>query len=404
MTRTHIPQTPEREGRILNHQERVEREMNAVSIRASRLPLLALCPASAAPGPVSESAEDGAARMGTAVHAIVTGWIVNGLAADDIDAQAARLGVDPEELGKNARITFAAWSRAAENFPGAQVEVPLVYEANGLRLTGHADIVSPPSANDGTEARVLDLKTGWLDVDHSEQLAGYAFLLAKHYTEVDRIYAAVLRRDFTLDGRYWTRAELGAWYSGLLERLKSATYRPGFHCWNCPRRLNCDAADSFIRRNVLALVVVDAAGEPLVSSELDGPALAEALDRAKLLEHLCADVREAVRIRVAEAGGVIQTGDGRQLELTRTERRTIVFPAALPVLRAALGDDLDRLLEVSKTRVEAAYKATIRRGAKGEAVAELIRRLDEAGAIQVKAVERLECRRAAEPISVLQSD
>ena len=105
-------------------------------------------------------------------------------------------------------------------------------------------------------------------------------------------------------------------------------------------------------------------------------------------------VAEMERAVVGAAGGRLPTGDGWALELRQQEQRQIDYEAAAAILVDRLGlEKVASLLKIGKGDVEDAVRATAPRGMKGRAVKELLDRLNDAGAITTKTVERLECRR-----------
>ena len=149
-----------------------------------------------------------------------------------------------------------------------------------------------------------------------------------------------------------------------------------------------------MRETVNALVVSDEAGAPLLGDG-DGPCIARALDMARLVERVCADIRDQARVHVALAGGRLDCGDGRELTLLPQQRRHIDYRPAAAVLLEALGPErLAGLVKVGKSDVEDAVMALAPRGQKGAAARELMSRLDAAGAIITTTTDRLECRRA----------
>lgn len=369
--------------------------------RCSRLPLLFQCARSADPGLQVEGADREPANLGTGAHEFLAASINRGEPAWDLVPDiAAGLQLDRDDLARQCGLAWARWKEVEPVFPGAQTEVPLKFEdaEAGLTLTGTADILSPPSSLGLPEVRIGDAKTGWLDGDHDDQLRGYGFLAAWRYDEAERVYVAVLRtRDGQGHGRYYTRAELWQWYAGLLERTRDQVFRPGRHCGYCSRGPTCEAKTALLQQS---LDMVRARhGDALPDDPTErADTLQKLLEAARLVDRAAKDAVAMVRAEVLAAGG--QLGD---LEIVRHNEREIVFPKALPVLLEAVGNDrLAEILRVSNGDAEKAVKAaapTKPRGSKGKAVKELYSRLEEAGALRVDTVERLEVRRPAKALA-----
>jgi hypothetical protein len=365
-------------------------------MRCSSLPLVRQCPAAAVPPALAIESADTAARVGSAVHDCLA-WHLRG---EDWHAAAAAAyyGVadQVEEVQALTLAGVACWELLAEQFPGPRaVEKELAAPLGDGTLTGRPDLLATGFRGD---VRIADWKTGRLDEDAEEQLRGYAYLALVHHP--DAVTARACRvgvRARTADWYEWSRSELDAWFAGLVQRAGDQnTYRPGAHCRYCPRALECPARGVLVRETINALLVSDEAGEPQLGDG-DGADLARALDACRLVEKICQDIREQARVRVALAGGVLPTGDGRELVLTTQERREIaVTPDSLDLVAAECASHPDYLktLRFAKSAVEDAVRAAAPRGQKKTAVEQLLRRLDEAGALITQTVERLECRRA----------
>lgn len=249
--------------------------------------------------------------------------------------------------------------------------------------------------------RLLDFKTGCKNTDYTAQLKGYAFLALQKYPHADSAYACIIWiRSQEVEGWEWSRADLQQWYIDLAERLKDDRYSPGSHCGYCGRSLTCPAHAAQLRRAVNALVVSDDAGEDLVSPNLTGTEYAALIERCKLVESLCDDVRVAVKARVAAAGGRMPTGDGRELVITQQQRQSITFEAGWDVLAAEGLCTLEvrEAVTIPKAVVERAAMARAPRGQKTEAAKAIMAKLAEAGAVETKVIERLEIVRANQAI------
>jgi hypothetical protein len=364
-------------------------------MRCSSLPLITRCPAAAVAPALRVESDDAEARVGTAVHACLAEAVQG--EPWEAEGAAAYYGV-ADRADEVLALTLAGvqcWEMLAIQFPGPLfVEQELSVRAGAFELVGHADVLATGFRGD---VRLLDWKTGRVDEDATEQLKGYAYLALVHHPDVAVARACrVGVRARTADWYEWSRTELDAWFAGLVQRAgDSTTYRPGRWCGYCPRALECPARGVLVRETINALLVSDEAGEPQLGDG-DGADLARALDACRLVEKICQDIREQARVQVALAGGVLPTGDGRELVLTTQERREITYERGWELVHQ---DGLDtpalrQALRIPKTALEDAVRAAAPHGQKKTAVAQLLRRLDEAGALITQTVERLECRRA----------
>jgi PD-(D/E)XK nuclease superfamily len=361
-------------------------------LRASRLDLLAACAQAVLPAQVPVDSYDLHARNGTATHAALARHVRG--EPYDTPALALAEGADPDEVGYLVAAGVRCWERLAPYFPRAEPEVELTVHEPLVDLSGHADVLSLRPDGAG-EVRILDWKSGYSDESHEHQLRGYAFLAcAVHAVETARVCLVHLRAR-TADWQTYTRAELRGWFDGLVSRLlQPGAYRAGQHCGYCPRAHECAARTALVRQASLALLDGDNV-HLAPPAELAGTIYADLLDRARLLERVALSVREQVRAEVIRAGGRLETGDGRVLELVPHERRAIDYVPGRAVLLEALGaEKLAALCQVGKGDVEEAVRARAEKGQKGAAVRQLLADLEEVGALKPETSWRLEVRRA----------
>ncbi len=382
------------------------------SIRCSSLPLVSLCAASMVDDGVRLAGGGEAADIGTAAHAFMA-RAINGEMADTIEL-ATEFGVDHDELSQMCQWGWRAWERVYTRGwipllppPQTEVEVACVDEESGLELTGHIDVLSVQDGPDGPIVRLADFKSGRLDLDASEQLRGYAWLALRRYPDATSVWAAVIRlRDQVLYGVEWTRQDLEAWYRRLVRHVgQTGMFAPGPQCRFCPRGLTCPAKTALIRQSVEALtkfesdvadVELGAAPLSFLPTELAerGTCLADVLECAKLVEGVATRAREMIKADVVAHGGTLPTTDGRELRTVETKRRDIAYAPAWPILRETIpSDTLCECVSVSKTKIEEAVKSMVGRGQKTKAVKEVMDRLEQAGAITIHPILRLEVRR-----------
>jgi hypothetical protein len=363
-----------------------------LNLRCSRLPLLSKCAAASIPPVVRVERDDAAARLGTAVHACLKGVIEFG--ACDYAEVAGLYRVDPDDVSELTALGVLCWRQVADYFPMPVCEVELRYQDNYGVLTGHSDVMSLQDS----AAWVADFKTGRADEDYTDQLMGYA-LLACEARDVDEAHVCLIRvRERTADWEHYNRDQLVGWWRAFAKRLRDEAelYRPGRHCGYCPRFHECPGAASHLTLASEFLLSASKAGcSPLAFGTDRAKQVAYTYDRVRLLESVCESVREEIRAEVRRAGGVLPTGDGRELVITHQERKAIDYRPAYAVLRSTLGlDRLESLLKVKLSDVSEAVREHAPRGHKAKAVTELKARLEEAGAMNVTTVERLEVRRS----------
>jgi len=367
-----------------------------LTIRCSALPLASACPASQLADGVRVDSADASAALGSAVHQVLAGSI-QAPGNWPVAEAAARWGADVEEVGQLAGLGRRCWDQLRDFFPAPEVESELRQVIDGVLLTGHIDLHSVV----GDELRILDWKTGREDADHDAQLRGYAWLGLHTIGNVTPLQAAhvltVRVRDQVVDGARYTREDLAAWWTGLVEHLRSERHSPGVpQCLHCPRRLSCAA-----RRDLIGQAATMAEGKLAIGPNNAG----QVYDRVRLLEAACAEARDALRFLVAEAGGALPLADGRRLQITPQQHREVDARLALPVLGEFMSpDEVTGCLKVSNTLAEAAARANAGYRQKGAAVKEMWAALEQAGAVNFKTVERLEIKHGKPDSAAIATD
>lgn len=364
-----------------------------MKIRCSSLPMLRQCSQSLC-GETAIGGERAAATLGTACHAAMRQYLERGVV--DIGGIADAHNVDVLALRKPFRQMAWTWrEKLADHFPDPMIEHSMEYEADGVLLTGTADVVS---VVDG-EVRVCDFKSGYKESDHWDQLIGYAFLASHEIGDkwmADKAYAVVLHaRSSTVDGRYFDAGTLSDWWNHLVTMAKDKTYRPGSHCQYCPRAAHdCDHRTALLREGALALAVRDAGQTDW--TDLSAEELLDLHGKTKVIADLCDRIRRQVQVEVEARGNNQALADGRYLCSVEKSKRAIDVAAAMPLLRQALGDDkLARILKVSNGDVEEVLKSLTAHGMKGKRVAELWDGLEEAGAVVRSKWRQVEVRHKA---------
>jgi len=359
-----------------------------IRIRCSALPRVTQCaPSLVAPAVQIETPSEVGA-MGSAVHE----WLSHRITGRDViqDAIVSRWGVDADEFGMLTRVALARWLAVADHFPDPMTEYHFKpINSGGVELTGTADVVSI----NGDEARILDHKTGWGNGDHEMQMRGYAVLALS--LGVERVTACVLRvRLGEIETFTWTKDELAAWWSEMVDRLycEREIYRPSLDaCRYCPRMHECPARTSMVRSVVQSI-------DPLISevesySSISPVTLARVWKQAGLLEDMAAAAKDMVRTQVAAAGGSLPVNDLQELALTESKRREIDVASGSQVLDTLIGDGWRDGLKLSNKSIETAVAAVAPARGKAKLLREVWAELEKADAVRVTTQERLELRR-----------
>jgi hypothetical protein len=351
-----------------------------VKIRCSALPLITTC-AQAAQTPKTkiELGDPDIPSLGRAVHACQARRIRGQRV--DLDELAAEFQVSLAELEPAAGAAVNAWASAKSFFPSPMVEEALYYRDDdlALELTGTADVLSI----DGSEARILDWKTGWLETDATQQLKGYAFLTMRRFG-VGVVHASIARpKSGKLFTQVWTAEDLAGWFGWLKEHLQDQAYRPSAGaCGHCRRWLECDAGRELVKQSADTLIDLNGA-------DLSPASMIEVIERARLVEQASKFARDLVKAAVIQAGGTLTAADGSSLEIMVQRPRTITLTAeGEAVLRGVIGDDIHKLT-LGATEVDALVAAKAPSRLKKSNVASTMAALEKAGALTYEQQDRL---------------
>lgn len=402
-----------------------------LSVRSSLLPIVSQCAAAARLPSIRTRGGGPEADLGTALHDVTSrnvptiwrageafGLLEASLQRDMLEEQARQVApqysTDPEELGLLSWLAWLRWLEVRDWFPAPQVE--RAYDCTHpqflVNLTGHVDILSTIAGQDGhvDEVRCADWKTGRLDHDYTAQLKGYAYLALRNNPTAERAFAAIIWvREGKMDGQYYTREELDAWFGALAESIHGPeVFNPGPHCGWCPRGLTCPAKTAALRQGLEILHDQSVSFATNGSMELPadpvdrGNLLALLLLQARALESLVSTVTEMVRADVRDHGGSLPLSGG-ELRLYPQEQTRIDPVSGWDALTRSL--TTEKALEcvtISKTKIEEAVRANVPphapRGQKSRDVRSLFERLEAAGALKKQIVERLEIKRQLIPL------
>lgn len=324
--------------------------------RCSGLPALWACPSSWSEVPgdyVAESVPAGI--LGTVVHAgcaalVRTGDIDEGLLAM---AEHPQFGeVDPDEAASLLEPAFAAWQEIGPALPEPTTET--AYQMNNS-LSGHIDVDSLPGF------ALADWKSGWRDLDHTHQMAGYAALRFNAQPKAEKITTYVIWLRFqAIDKRVWTRDEIEAWWAEYNTRVAEIgnVYRPGEVCSYCPNRPTCEDYAQWQGGNALVLTGSRSA---LVRANI--PAM---YPRLVMLEKACKEVRAWIREQVKLKQ--VPLDGGYALRAIPGKREEIDAEKAWPWLESTLSrEELSRVVTIRKTELKGILSARAEKGEKAAA-------------------------------------
>lgn len=360
-----------------------------IALRASSVPRFMQCAGSQFLPHVQSSGD--AARLGTAAHVAASGMVQGDIV--NVEQIALLHDVPIDELQSLFWAGKTIWDANETFFPNAQTEVTFKgFTVNGktatATVTGTADIVSAPG--DGT-LRIADWKSGWREGMHAGQLKTYALLAYKasqgHGDDdrfaaapVEKVYAAIFwMRQREVEGQWYDKETLLEWEKMLAQQSDKGAAGElvvGEGCTYCPVA-DCPA----LRKQVAIFKDTEAAFEVTSENVLTLHFLRTAVERR------CGDLKSAID-HYTESAGPFETGDGRELAMVETEKKTVFTENAWPILAARFGEEkIQSLAKLSKADVETLAKETAERGQKGAAVVELLDELEAAGALE-KSVSR----------------
>ena len=187
----------------------------------------------------------------------------------------------------------------------------------GWQLSGTMDVVHV--APDKKSAIILDWKTGRLEADHAQQMAGYAylvwFLLGTPLTFTCKT-ATVYLRTLHWQTHHFTSEFLQNWRLDLVKNhLERQTFALGDHCRLCECHDSCPAR-SEATRSVLR-------DFDLENRDLNDPATLDGLmSRAKIAARAVEDAESFVRRHLQEKGPIILS-DEKGWQMATQERNSI---------------------------------------------------------------------------------
>jgi len=383
-----------------------------ITLRASSVGRFLACQASQTKPSILIGTSSGPSELGTAAHELLEA-VVNGREYD-IRAAAHITDTDPEQLSK-----IVGWCRwrwltgypadglvplsAFFPMPETEKQFEHVNEDEGLTLTGRLDLHDVVEYDGDLEGRLLDFKTGWLDLPASAQMKAYSFLLFRQYPLIKRVRVWVPKpRHRATDIEVYERDVIDQWYARLIEKVHAEeSYNPSpGACRFCPRSHECPGKNALLKQSAEVMDEWKSGAYMRLPDDPEerGQILAQVELRAKFLENYVKVVRETIKSDIEAHGGALGP------LLIEEQPRTSIDPGAgLPVLRKAISEDeINACLRLSKTDVEKAVKSTAGRGMKGKIWQQCLSDLEAAealvpGAIQVVKVDTEKLRPADGP-------
>lgn len=355
-----------------------------LKIRCSALDRVLTC-ASSIPEPKTPYRPNSPeAKEGTAGHDALA-QTMNALTVTgkpvDLEAIAAKHGVDVDVLAMFVKHGMRAWDEIKQWFEHPRTEFPMTTEVlPGLTLPGTADVISAsPDA-----ISVNDWKLGWSPTEHTAQLLGYAFNA--------RATFGMPKSGYILGVESWVRVgeiRIHKFTSYELDELpKKIAVQVGQigkdwgpshdSCRFCPHQLTCSARAEWLRSGVLALVP---SGE--AATALTPQLMGELFERRKVLGQAL-DRYDDVLAAMLDAGPVPLPG-GKHLEWQIQEQDKIIPSRAMPFLREDMElkpEEANQVINITKSGLERVIKARAAKGKGAEAMRAALKRLTELEAIE----------------------
>lgn len=377
--------------------EPVAKVMRSLRLRASSMPIAWICAGSIRPADLRINLHNEAAATGTAFHKLVEPLVtVSQIDWDSVDDVCDDLGADSEEcrmlLGKAQRM----WPKIRDSFPAALTEIAVdkYIEVEGLRVTGHIDLISIAS----DIARIGDWKSGRKDHDCSQQMRSYMGMTLLSYPQLSSATATILWvRDGAAETYRMDQSGAHAWLDELVSRVIrwDGTYHPGEHCQFCPRSHDCPAANALMRSYVAAVQDVDVAQLAASLAKMEPSFVIDLHRKAQAVAKIAKQVHDAVRAAVLENGDIDDGTTKLTIETTKPRRLDLV--KTWPVLEKMgfADDDFAAVATISPTKLDKHVAELAGKGAGAAAKRELAQKLELAGALEFEEVQRLETKRSA---------
>lgn len=333
-------------------------------MRCSGLPVFWQCPSSQLPCEHPYNPESDAAALGKAVHEALA-MMVTGPPYPDLATLAGKHDVELDELSRLYATGRDAWERLERYLaPGSETKTEQRLEMRGMPFTGTADVLTLTQ----TQLVCVDWKSGRIRTDVRAQVLGYLCIARALHgpRDVYRCVVAWLQYD-DIETHDFTDGDLNAFMANYHDKVRDIgkAYAPGAACRYCQRQLVCKAKQEFVQSTALAVSDCIRYGKKLFTPERMG----EVYERVKLLEKAIEQFKDAVKLHVAEHGG-LDLPNGKRL-VERHYQRNIYDPrASWKVLTQKHGfsaDEMAQVMSVSATAVKRLIGQKVGQGEKGHA-------------------------------------
>lgn len=364
--------------------------MTTIALRCSANDRVSECPASATPPAVRIDSSSMPARMGNALHEFMAAHVTGGDPC--VESLAEKHDVDPGDLMIGCGAGRAAWKEYAEHFPNPRTEHKFATVAyrrgeDTVTLDGHADVIS----TSGPVIVIGDWKSGWADLEHKQQMRGYAHLALEEHLDKAEVVGVIFMLKFgEKKGYKWTREELRTWWESLANRVldEQDKHHPSVRaCGYCPRAHECPARTALVLSASRALVAL----EPVDSLPMLTPdELVGLHGRAKIVAAAAEMALDAIKATLIAAGGEIEAANGDRLYIGEQVRTSIDYAAGEGVLTERLGSELPTALSVNKKRAVEIVRSRAANREKKKDEEAFLDELDAADALRKTFVQRME--------------
>lgn len=328
-----------------------------MKIRASSVPRLFLCPASAKEPEIKTDEKSEYADRGTNVHRALESFILNGKAPEVSSKEESELIASGMRLWDENKYVFRK-SLLAESRHEAGV------------LSGTMDVIG----FDDEAIVVGDWKTGQKK-NVRPQIMAYIWLAREKYGPREYYTGAIFwLADESFESFQVYDEDLDAFYAKVQEELGKAesTYNPGEACAYCKRKLSCKARREYISGTATALAASGGSSA--------GFRLGDLWDRSRELKKALDNYEKTVKAEI-DANGSIELPDGKRLTRRTYEKHVLNPEKSLSVLKRH-GIDGSALYEVMNLSLPKAKKQAFSEDA-------LIEDLNRAGALKTVSYQKL---------------
>lgn len=364
-----------------------------ISVRASRIPILLLCPPSHADGFMQIDTDNELARLGDASHEGAAAYVRDGSYADAEKLADLHRLPDVDELERMLAFVRIAWDAIKVSFPAPIVEQQMAIKlSDDVELTGKSDILSLL----GEYVIVGDWKSGYRIKDFFDQLRAYALLASEIYGKPKWSVTIFWLRDRVKDTKSGTTESLQEFKQRIIDAVRSRNdqkYRVSDSCEYCPRFFDCPARRALVKQSSSDILGVD--GDEIRSMALalarngEGSLLTEILAGIRCIQKACENFKDQVKAEI-DSGGAIPTADGGKFDYQIIEKRILDALKAWPAISSRLtAQEIASCMRLSLSKLSKALSDKTGRGQKKAAIEAMTEELSAAGAITEKSEKRL---------------